>query len=152
MRRTPITHRIAWPAFALALLPSAPMARFEASMLSPQAGQRGGEGSLAQPQRMTPEARKAIAVDAYVYGYPLVTMEMTRRVVTNVAKPDETHAPMGQLIRMRSYPTAAFREVTAPNADTLYTTAFFDVSKEPWVLSVPEARGRYYLMPMLDGW
>lgn len=59
---------------------------------------------------------------------------------------------MGQLIRMRQYPTAAFRDVTAPNADTLYTTAFIDVGEEPWVLSLPDAQGRYYLFPMLDGW
>ncbi len=59
---------------------------------------------------------------------------------------------MGHLIRMREYPTAAFRDVTAPNADTLYTTAWIDVGKEPWVLSLPNAHGRYYLFPMLDEW
>jgi hypothetical protein len=92
------------------------------------------------------------ATDAYVYGYPLVTMEMTRRVVTNVAAPVGTRAPMGQLIKLREYPNSSFRDVTAPNADTLYTTAFFDVGKEPWVLSIPDMKDRYYLMPMLDGW
>ncbi len=97
------------------------------------------------------EAREA-AIEAYVYAYPLVTMEMTRRVMTNVATPAGTRAPMGQLVRMREYPTAAFRDVTAPNADTLYTTAWIDVGKEPYVLSLPDAGGRYYLMPMLDGW
>ena len=97
------------------------------------------------------EAREA-AIDAYIYAYPLVTMEMTRRVMTNVEKPEGTRAPMGQIVRMREYPTAAFRDVTAPNADTLYTTAWIDVAKEPWVLSLPDAAGRYYLMPMLDGW
>ncbi|HET8734784.1 MAG TPA: DUF1254 domain-containing protein [Anaeromyxobacteraceae bacterium] len=93
-----------------------------------------------------------IAVDAYVYGYPLVTMEMTRRVMTNVAKPEGTRAPMGELVRLREYPTAAFRDVTAPNADTLYTTAWVDVSKEPWILSIPDMKGRYFLFPMLSGW
>src|SRR5215470_11584728 len=93
-----------------------------------------------------------LATDAYIYGYPLVTMEMTRRVVTNVAKPEGTHAPMGQLIKLREYPNASFRDVTAPNADTLYTTAFFDVGNEPWVLSVPDMKDRYFLLPMLDGW
>jgi hypothetical protein len=93
-----------------------------------------------------------LASDAYVYGYPLVTMEMTRRVITNVARPEGTHAPMGQIINMREYPNASFRDVTAPNADTLYTTAFFYVDKEPWVLSVPDMGDRYYLLPMLDGW
>lgn len=93
-----------------------------------------------------------IAADAYVYGYPLVTMEMTRRVMTNVASAAGTHAPMGQMIKARSYPDASFRDVTAPNADTLYTTAWIDVGKEPWVLSIPDMNGRYFLFPMLDGW
>ena len=92
------------------------------------------------------------ASDAYVYGYPLVTMEMTRRVLTNVAQVEGTRGPMGQVITMRAYPDASFRDVTAPNADTLYTTSFFDVGDEPWVLSVPDMKGRYFLLPFLDGW
>jgi hypothetical protein len=93
-----------------------------------------------------------VASDAYIYGYPLVTMEMTRRVITNAAEVAGTHGPMGQIIKLRSCPDAAFRDVTAPNADTLYTTAFFDVGDEPWVLSVPDMKGRYFLLPFLDGW
>lgn len=93
-----------------------------------------------------------LGVEAYIYGYPLVTMEMTRRVMTNVEKPEGTRAPMGQFVRMREYPSATFRDVTAPNADTLYTTAWLDVGQEPWVLSLPDAQDRYYLFPMLDGW
>ena len=94
----------------------------------------------------------ALAQDAYIYGYPLITMEMTRRVITNVASVEGTHGPMGQIIKLRQYPNASFRDVTAPNADTLYTTAFFDVGKEPWVLSIPDMKDRYFLFPMLDGW
>jgi len=59
---------------------------------------------------------------------------------------------MGHIIKLRQYPDASFRDVTAPNADTLYTTSFFDVGKEPWILSIPDMKGRYFLMPMLDGW
>ncbi|PTM92605.1 DUF1254 domain-containing protein [Mycoplana dimorpha] len=92
------------------------------------------------------------AVDAYIYGYPLVTMEMTRRVVTNVEKPEGSKGPMGHLIKLREYPNASFRDVTAPNADTLYTTAFVDVGHEPWVFSIPDMQDRYFLFPMLDGW
>ena len=55
----------------------------------------------------------------------------TRQVMTNVEKPEGTKAPMGQLIRLREYPNASFQDVTAPNADTLYTTCFLDVGKEP---------------------
>ena len=93
-----------------------------------------------------------VATDAYIFGYPLVTMEMTRRVLTNVAEPVGTRAPMGHIIKLREYPDASFRDVTAPNADTLYTTSFFDVGKEPWVLSIPDMKGRYALFPFLDGW
>jgi hypothetical protein len=63
----------------------------------------------------------ALAAEAYVYGYPLVTMEMTRRIMTNVEKPEGNRGPMGQFVRARAYPNAQFRDVTAPNADTLYT-------------------------------
>ena len=93
-----------------------------------------------------------LATDAYVYGYPLVTMEMTRRVMTNVAQLEGTRGPMGQFTKLRQYPDASFRDVTAPNADTLYTIAWLDVAKEPWVVSLPDLQGRYALFPMLDGW
>lgn len=93
-----------------------------------------------------------LATDAYIYGYPLVTMEMTRRVVTNVSSVEGTRGPMGQFVKLREYPDAKFRDVTAPNADTLYTTAWIDVGDEPWVLSLPDMQDRYFLFPMLDGW
>lgn len=93
-----------------------------------------------------------LATDAYIYGYPLVTMEMTRRIMTNVAQVEGTRGPMGQFIKLRQYPNASFRDVTAPNADTLYTIAWLDVGKEPWVVSLPDLQGRYALFPMLDGW
>jgi hypothetical protein len=97
------------------------------------------------------EARE-IAVDAYIYAYPLVTMEVTRRVLTNVETPAGSKAPMGQFARLRTYPAVDDHSVTAPNADTLYTLTWLDVSKEPWILSVPDMKDRYFLLPMLDGW
>jgi hypothetical protein len=112
----------------------------------------GGSVAAQQAAALSANEATAIVTDAYIYGYSLVTMEYTRRVMTNVAKPEGTRAPMGQLVRLRTYPTAAFRDVTAPNADTLYTSGWIEVSKEPWVLSIPNAHGRYYLFPMLDAW
>jgi len=96
---------------------------------------------------------EAIGTEAYIYGYPLVTMEMTRRVMTNVIEPEGSFgAPMGQFANLREYPTAAYRKVTAPNADTLYSIAWLDVSKEPYILSLPDEADRYFLMPMLSAW
>lgn len=108
-------------------------------------------GSASSREQDAKEAA-ALGIEAYIYGYPLVTMEMTRRVMTNVATAEGTRAPMGQFLHMKAYPTADFRDVTAPNADTLYSTAWLDVSKEPYVLSIPDEQGRYFLMPMLSGW
>ena len=108
--------------------------------------------SLAGQAATGEEEALRIGTAAYIYGYPLVTMEMTRRVMTNVATPQDTHAPMGQFFLSRKYPDASFRDVTAPNADTLYSTAWLDLSRETYVLSLPDQKERYYLMPMLSGW
>ena len=128
------------------------------SLLTAASAFRNIDIAAAQPIEggATPEAPTGpleTAIEAYVYGYPLVTTEMTRRVLTNVPKPEAgLHAPMGQFADAREYPTAAFKAVTAPNADTLYSSAWLDLSQGPWVLQVPDEHGRYYLMPMLDAW
>jgi hypothetical protein len=98
------------------------------------------------------EAQVNDAVDGYLYGLSLVTMDMTRKQMTNVDSAGPVRAPMGQLVRMRTFPTAEYRDVPGANTDTLYTTVWLDVSKEPWVFSVPDMGDRYYMMPMLDGW
>ncbi len=108
--------------------------------------------SASAQDKLTPKEAEEIGIEAYVFGYPLVTMEMTRRVMTNAEAPKDSHAPMGQFYKSRTYPTAAFKDVTAPNADTLYSTAWLDLGKEPYVLSIPDMDGRYFLFPMLDGW
>jgi hypothetical protein len=115
----------------------------------------GVTASAALAQQAHPLAEQEIrdiARDAYIYAYPMLVMEMTRRVGTNVEKPEGAHAPMNQIANMRAFPTPAFTDVVRPNADTLYSVMFFDVSKDPMLFSVPDAGGRYYLLPMLDMW
>jgi hypothetical protein len=56
------------------------------------------------------EAR-AIAGDVYIYGYPLVTLEMTRRVTTNTTAPVGMRAPMGQFAHAREYPPITYRDI-----------------------------------------
>jgi hypothetical protein len=110
----------------------------------------GAETAASEKPGLT-EALSA-ATDAYIYGYPLVTMDVTRLRLTSFAEPGPAGAPMGQFWKLRTYPPVDNHSVTAPNADTLYTTTWLDVSNEPWVFTVPEMGSRYFLMPMLDAW
>jgi hypothetical protein len=97
------------------------------------------------------EALKA-GVEAVVYGLPLIMMDLTREKTTNVAKPEGFAAPINQFVNVLTFPDASFKDVVRANVDTLYSSAFLDLSAEPVVLSVPDTKGRYYLMPMLDAW
>ncbi|MCC2690996.1 MAG: hypothetical protein K0S21_3799 [Rhizobiaceae bacterium] len=98
------------------------------------------------------EAR-AIGVDAYIYFYPLITMDVTRRQATNI-EPGKMfgRGPMNMFVNVPEFPPADFRDVVRSNFDTLYSVAWVDMSKEPAVVSVPDTGGRYYLLPMLDMW
>jgi hypothetical protein len=93
-----------------------------------------------------------IALDAYIYGYSLITTEVTRVQMSNVAAVDGLHAPMGQFINVKRYPPADYRGVSAPNADTLYSLAWVDVGTEPTVFSHPDMGDRYFLFPMYSLW
>jgi hypothetical protein len=94
----------------------------------------------------------AIGVAAYLYFYPLITMDLTRRQLTNVANPEGIHTPMNSFASLAAFPTADMKVVVRPNFDTLYSSAWLDLTKEPMIVSVPDTHGRYYLMPMLDMW
>jgi hypothetical protein len=106
----------------------------------------------ADQPAVTPEEAHAIAVQAYLYLYPLVTMEITREQLTNVARPEGIHAPMNTFYSFPAYPTADLKVVVRPNFDTLYSSAFLDLTKEPMIVSAPDTNGRYYMLPMLDMW
>jgi hypothetical protein len=97
-------------------------------------------------------AARSAAKDAYVFGYPLVLMDVTRAKMTNVPHAIAGAAPMNQFTNMPAFPDATFTDVVSPNADTLYTAGWLNLEKEPIVLSVPDTHGRFYLMQMLDGW
>ncbi|NEP09241.1 MAG: DUF1254 domain-containing protein [Symploca sp. SIO1A3] len=89
-----------------------------------------------------------IATQAYLYAYPLILMELTRQ---DAIDPIENR-PMNQFHHAQSFPDEVCNAVIRPNVDTLYSTAWIDVSDEPVVFHVPEMPDRYYLMPILDMW
>jgi hypothetical protein len=95
---------------------------------------------------------QSIAVDAYIYFYPLVTMDLTRKQLTNVEPGKGIGSPMNVIFNVPTFPTADMKQVVRPNFDTLYSFVYLDLTKEPMVVSVPDTGGRYYLLPMLDMW
>jgi len=107
----------------------------------------------AADDAITPEAAHAIGVDAYLYFYPLLSTDVTRKQSTNV-EPGKVFgkAPMNMFANFTAYPPADMKLVVRFNFDTLYSLAYLDLTKEPQVVSVPDTHGRYYLLPMLDMW
>jgi hypothetical protein len=79
-------------------------------------------------------------------------MDVTRKQLTNVVKPEGINAPMNTFANIPAYPAADMRAVVRPNFDTLYSSAWLDLTKEPMIVSVPDTNGRYYLLPILDIW
>jgi hypothetical protein len=115
------------------------------AVLAPQSPLRADDITEAEAQ--------AIGVDAYLYFYPLVTMDVTRRQLTNVSAEDsEIGGAPNAFKNVQAFPSADMRAVVRPNFDTLYSSGWLDLTKEPVVVSVPDTGGRYYLLPMLDMW
>ena len=109
--------------------------------------------AMAATGTVTEEEAHAIGVEAYLYFYPLVTMEVTREQLTNQeAGPGSLGGPMNHFANIPAFPTAEMKAVVRPNFDTLYSSGWLDLTKEPVVVSVPDTGGRYYLLPMLDMW
>jgi hypothetical protein len=119
---------------------------FLCSPLTPPALAQGAQSSL------TEEEAHAVAVDSYVYFYPLISMDVTRKQLINSEPGTGIGGPANAFVNIPAFPTADMKVVVRPNFDTLYSSAWLDLTKEPMVLSVPDTGGRFYLMPMLDMW
>jgi hypothetical protein len=113
------------------------------------------QGAIAQgaPPAITEVEAHAIAVDAYIYFYPLLSMDISRKTFTNVEPGKEFgKGPMNTFTNVPAYPPADFKGVVRSNFDTLYSIVWLDLTNEPAVITAPDTNGRYYLLPMLDMW
>jgi hypothetical protein len=135
----------------MALIPTL-IARFALTSLFSAVLIGGALTATRAAETVSEQEAHSIGVTAYLYFYPLVTMDITRKQLTNVAKPEGIHTPMNTFFNLPTFPPADLKVVVRPNFDTLYSIAWLDLTKEPMIVSVPDAHGRYYLLPMLDMW
>lgn len=109
--------------------------------------------SAAEQAPLSAEEAEKLGIGGVVYGMPLVIMDLTRKVSTNVAGPmPDGHAPINQFGNMAAYPPASDHSVVRMNVDTLYSWGWLDLSEGPVVLTVPDTDDRYYLIPLVDAW
>lgn len=103
-------------------------------------------------KKKAPESQLTTLNQAYEFGYPLVLMDLTREYFITSEGTEPGKARINQFSHMTKFPDENFRGVVRPNVDTLYSTAWLDLSSGPQILEVPDTNGRYYVMPLLDAW
>ena len=96
---------------------------------------------------------RTLSYEAALYFYPLVTMDITRLQAINApAGTKPGFGPPNEFHHFRAFPTADFRNVVRPNFDTLYSSAFLDLTAGPVILHTPDTDDRYYMLPLIDMW
>ena len=112
-----------------------------------------GPALANQAAKITEHEAYEIGIEAYIYLYPIVLMDVSRRNHINYEVGQKQGlGPMNMFHNMRTYQAVEDRDVVRPNFDTLYSRVWVDLTDGPVIVSVPDTAGRYYLMPMIDMW
>lgn len=92
-----------------------------------------------------------IGLCAYIYGYPLLMVDATKNIATNV--PDATttlgRAPINQFSN-NPLPDETYTDIVLPSVSTPYSNAFLNLTAEPIVLTLPDLGDRFFLMQILN--
>jgi len=121
----------------------------------------------AKKHSRTPDDAKAkqayaLGIQAYIWGYPMVVMQKSRDAMTKggdaPVTPDQFNksgllfAPVNQVANAWGMLGPKFSAVQSGNSDTQYSVTWFDSSNEPYVLHLPDAKGRYYTFQFIDAY
>ncbi len=144
----PLRCRI-WPFITLFLccliLPSYPATAGERA-------QQTINDSLITLLRAQEETAFHLGVSAYIWGYSLVGTERLQRDRILQASPGVPQAALNQFGHVRELRDADYKKIATPNNDTIYSHAYLDLRKEPIVVTVPEVKDRYYVLPLLSAY
>ena len=93
-----------------------------------------------------------VGSEEYVYGYPIVLMDATRRVMTAAPSAGEYSAPINQFQRLRTYVSPDFKNVVRISVNSLWSTGFLDLDKEPMIVTSPDMGDRFIVVQAMDMW
>ena len=108
-------------------------------------------GAAHAQERISAQDAHDIAVEAYLYFYPLVSMDVTR-AQTNTLPGMPPDSLDNTFFHVRAFPSGDFKLVVRSNFDTLYSSAWLNLADGPVIVSTPDTGGRHYILPMLDMW
>jgi len=103
-------------------------------------------------EKVKEETAYVVGMEEYVYGYPLVMMDVTREVTTAAATSGEYSAPINQFARIRTYVSPDYKNVVRISVNSLWSFGFIDLDAEPAIVSLPDMDGRYIVMQALNMW
>jgi hypothetical protein len=95
----------------------------------------------------------SLGIQAYIYGYSLVTEERTRQLSSTVKAPNGlAYTVSNGFIYYDELFTPDYTDVVTPNVDTIYSFSWLDLTQNPVVLHVPDTNDRYYSVQLMDAW
>jgi hypothetical protein len=102
---------------------------------------------------VTPAEARAVAKEAYVYGFPIVDNYRIQYGYFVDTKNPEYKAPWNHLKNIPRVYTPADTAIQTPNSDTPYSFIGMDLRAEPMVLTVPPIeKERYFSIQLIDAY
>ncbi len=101
-------------------------------------------------EAVTPEEATAIAEEAYIYAFPMLENYRTMYAQAVDRSAPGYLAPFNELVPKTQLLGPEFKDIVRPNNDTMYTLGWLDLRAQPMVISVPEAKDRYYSVQLVD--
>ncbi|MBT4267826.1 MAG: DUF1254 domain-containing protein, partial [Deltaproteobacteria bacterium] len=101
--------------------------------------------------KLSPEEITRLAEEAYIFAYPILENYRTMDRLTGINTPEDRRRQFNTLRNTSHLLGPEFKNIVAPNNDTLYSSTWLDLKNEPLVLSVPEIPDkRYYVFQLVS--